>query len=326
MSKNPILSFGLITDIQYADANDALNYRKDKVRYYRNSINLVREAVEKWHENFNENKFKFIIQLGDIIDGKAEPYHEKAVNIVLNELKSDFKNLLDNFNLYHIWGNHEFYNYERREIIQTELNSARLLNLSVCETANYYIIELTESLKIICLDFYDFAAIGHNKDSEIHKNAVNFLRIYNKNSDLNKNEGMVGLDKRFTALNGALGSEQMKWLEDQLIIFKDQNKKAIICGHIPVHIKTTTVTGLVWNYEEMLELFSRYSGVILAYLSGHEHVGGYFKCDKTNIHHLTVPAIVESPPGTNSFATVKVYEDKVFIEGFGLTGSYEIPY
>ena len=193
MSKNPICTFGLITDIQYADSDNALNYRKDKMRYYRNSLNLVREAVKTWHENLNENKFKFVIQLGDIIDGKAEPYHEKAVSAVLDELKSDFKNLIEDFNLFHIWGNHEFYNFKRKEIIQTELNSARLLNPRVCEAANYYLIDLTDDLKIICLDYYDFAAIGHEEDSDINKKAVNFLRQYNMNNDLNKNEGMVGL-------------------------------------------------------------------------------------------------------------------------------------
>ena len=45
MSVKPVLSFGLITDIQYADVDDA--FRNDKMRYYRKSLSLVKQAVEK---------------------------------------------------------------------------------------------------------------------------------------------------------------------------------------------------------------------------------------------------------------------------------------
>ena len=228
--------------------------------------------------------------------------------------------------MFHIWGNHEFYNYKRSEIIQTELNSARSLNPSVCENANYYMVNLTDGLKLICLDCYDFSAIGYDEDNPIYKNAVNLLRQYNKSENLKMSKWLVGPEKRFIELNGSLGREQMKWLEDKLIELKDANKKSIICGHIPVHVKSSTVTGIVWNYEEMLSLFSKYSEVILAYLSGHEHSGGYFKCEETNIHHLTIPAVLECSPGTNSFATIKIFKNMVSIEGVGLTGSYNINY
>ena len=328
MSKNneekPTISFGLITDIQYADEDDALNYRKDKLRYYRNSLNLVKEAVQKWHESLEDHRFKFIIQLGDIIDGRAAPYREKALKSVLDQLESDFKFHIPDFNLYHIWGNHEFYNYNRSEILNTVLNSAKLFNASA--NVNYYVIQLTEKLKLICLDFYAFSAIGHEQTSEVYKEAVNMLGKYNNNKDLNKNEGLDGLEKRFNALNGTLGKDQMKWFEDELIHLIDSNNKAIVCGHIPIHLKATTTTGMAWNYEEMLDLFKKYSKCILAYICGHEHSGGYFYCEETNIHHLTVPAILEAPPGTNSFATVKIYKNRIDIEGVGLTGSYRIFY
>jgi manganese-dependent ADP-ribose/CDP-alcohol diphosphatase len=54
-------------------------------------------------------------------------------------------------------------------------------------------------------------------------------------------------------------------------------------------------------------------------------LGGYFR-DKSNIHHLTVPAIIETPPNTNSFATIKVFDNKISIEGVGLIGFYEFYY
>jgi len=33
--------------------------------------------LKKWHEGLNDNNFKFIIQLGDIIDEKASEKREK---------------------------------------------------------------------------------------------------------------------------------------------------------------------------------------------------------------------------------------------------------
>jgi len=40
----PIISFGLITDIHYADNEDRWNYEKTFLRRYRNSLNLVDQA------------------------------------------------------------------------------------------------------------------------------------------------------------------------------------------------------------------------------------------------------------------------------------------
>ena len=45
MFEKPVLSFGLVTDIQYANADDA--FRNDKTRYYRKSLSLVRQVIEK---------------------------------------------------------------------------------------------------------------------------------------------------------------------------------------------------------------------------------------------------------------------------------------
>ena len=62
---------------------------------------------------------------------------------------------------------------------------------------------------------------------------------------------------------------------------------------------------------------------VIAYISGHDHDGGYFR-DRTNIHHLTLHAIVECEPNTNSFATVHVFKKYILIEGVGRIGTYRI--
>ena len=327
LNLKPIISFGLITDIQYADHDNGLNYAGDRTRHYRNSINLVKEAVRHWHEQINENNFKFIIQLGDIIDGKATKDRENALNLVLNELKSDFKTLVPDFQLYHIWGNHEFYNFKRSEILNTELNSARLLNPNrAAVNANYYKVDLTNDIKLICLDFYEFSALGYDEEDNVYKEAMDMLRKHNHNEDLNSANDLRGHGKRYTKFNGSLNQIQMDWLVEQLENLKETNKKVIVCGHLPVHPQATnSPMCLAWNYKEVLNIFNNYEKTILAYLCGHDHEGGYFR-DKSNIHHLTIPAIIETTPNTNSFATIKVFDNKISIEGVGMISYYEIYY
>ena len=325
MSSKPLISFGLLTDIQYADCDESLNFRKDKPRFYRNSINLVKQAAQYWHANIKQDNLKFIIQLGDIIDCKAELTRDESLNLVLTELKSDFKTLIPDFGFYHIWGNHEFYNYTRQELLNTELNTAALLNQQVSKTANYYIIDVTNELKIICLDIYEFSALGFHHEGDIYKQSVDMLQGINKNENLDSAENLFGLNKRFTKINGAPSKEQMIWLESNLEKLSKENKKVIVCGHTPIHPKSTVTTAcLAWNFDEILDLFYKYKNTILAYFCGHDHDGGYHLAKKSKIHYITFPAIVEAPHDVNSFATIKVFHDRVSIEGFGLVKNYEI--
>ncbi len=94
-------------------------------------------------------------------------------------------------------------------------------------------------------------------------------------------------------------------------------------GHVPIHPSACDSLDLLWNYKEVLDLLWIFDGTVLAYLAGHDHDGGYFR-DRKNIHHLTLHAIVECEPNTNSFATVHVYKDSILIEGVGRIGTYQI--
>lgn len=79
----PLVTFGILTDVQYADVDDGMSYDKKRHRYYRNSLNLVKEAVRNWkqHELDNSTKFKFLIQLGDIIDLQATVNNNSAITL-----------------------------------------------------------------------------------------------------------------------------------------------------------------------------------------------------------------------------------------------------
>lgn len=57
----------LPSDIQYADIDDALDWRGVQLRRYRKSLEFTRAAVARW----KQEKIEFVVQLGDIIDGKV---------------------------------------------------------------------------------------------------------------------------------------------------------------------------------------------------------------------------------------------------------------
>jgi len=317
----PIASFGVITDVQYADVDDGCaNYDPTKERYYRTSLKLVAEAVADWQEHKKANNLKFILQLGDVIDVKASKanHRDEALKRVLDEFeKADVP-------LYSCWGNHEMYNYMRNALVNTPLNSARFLNPEVANDANFYVIDVSECFKIVCLDFYEFSIIGYDKSDDMHKAALSFLKRHNSNSELHSLKGLVGLEKRFTGFNGAISTAQFRWLDSTLNGFKQNGVRAIVCGHLPIHpAATTSVKCLAWNYEDVLNLLHKFDNTVVAYLAGHDHDGGAFR-DEYNIYHLTLKAILEAPEGKNAYATIKVFKNRAVIKGEGVISSYEI--
>jgi len=61
----PLFSFGLISDVQYADIPDGRSFL-GVPRYYRHSILVLRRAVKEWN---TYQKHMFVINFGDIVDG-----------------------------------------------------------------------------------------------------------------------------------------------------------------------------------------------------------------------------------------------------------------
>ncbi len=86
-SQNPIFSFGIIADVQYADAEPA------GTRYYRSSVNKLKEAVD----SFVKDSVDFVITLGDLIDKELKSYTP-----VIEIMESS------GLRFYHVTGNHDF--------------------------------------------------------------------------------------------------------------------------------------------------------------------------------------------------------------------------
>jgi predicted MPP superfamily phosphohydrolase len=85
--QKPLFSFGIISDVQYADISPAGN------RYYRSSLEKLKDAVTE----FRQDSVNFIVNLGDLIEGNYESFKP-----VINTLNSS------GIKTYHITGNHDY--------------------------------------------------------------------------------------------------------------------------------------------------------------------------------------------------------------------------
>ncbi|MBC8181287.1 metallophosphoesterase [candidate division KSB1 bacterium] len=85
--EKPEFTFGVVTDIQYMDAEP------HKSRFYRSSVKKLEECVQV----FNSKDLEFVIQLGDLIEKDFASYD--TIMPILEKIKHT---------KYHVLGNHEF--------------------------------------------------------------------------------------------------------------------------------------------------------------------------------------------------------------------------
>ncbi len=64
----PLFQFGVIADVQYADADDAWDFHKLSKRRYRHALVAFAKAVAEWN---SVPTLAFVAQLGDLMDGKV---------------------------------------------------------------------------------------------------------------------------------------------------------------------------------------------------------------------------------------------------------------
>jgi hypothetical protein len=69
-AKQPLFTFGVIADVQWADSEDGFSYDRSVARRYRGAFRTLVRAVDWWREL--PTPPSFIAQLGDIIDGINE--------------------------------------------------------------------------------------------------------------------------------------------------------------------------------------------------------------------------------------------------------------
>ncbi|GKV41961.1 hypothetical protein SLEP1_g49426 [Rubroshorea leprosula] len=293
----PLFSFGVISDVQHADIPDGRSFL-GVPRFYRHSLLVLQRAVQNWN---NQKRPQFVINLGDIVDGYC-PKH-KSMSIV--------KKVVDEFGkfngpVYHMIGNHCLYNLPRDKLLP-------LLNISNLDGHAYYDFLPSPQYRFVVLDGYDISAIGWPQDHPHTLKALIFLEEKNPNLDKNSPMGLVGLDRRFLMFNGAVGKEQLEWLDAVLQDAAKLKQKVIVCCHLPLDPGASSQEALLWNYDEVMDVIHQYNCVKVC-LAGHDHKGGH-SIDSHGIHHRTLEAALECPPGTDAFGYIDVYDNMLSLIG-----------
>jgi manganese-dependent ADP-ribose/CDP-alcohol diphosphatase len=111
-------------------------------------------------------------------------------------------------------------------------------------------------------------------------------------------------------LNGAIGQEQLAWLEKELIAAQKKKEKVILACHFPLY--PDEGKELLWNAKEVRTLIEAYPNV-LAWFNGHVHVSQYFL--ENQVHYVSFRGMGEKED--NAFAIVSVYPDHIEIKGYG---------
>ncbi|XP_028331978.1 manganese-dependent ADP-ribose/CDP-alcohol diphosphatase isoform X2 [Gouania willdenowi] len=318
--QTPLFSFGVIADVQFADINDGFNFTGTNRRYYRSSLKLLYNALRTWSQS--TVRPTFILQLGDLIDGvnKRTGASQRALDTVLAALRGRGP-----AQVHHVWGNHELYNFQRSELLLSELNSAPQGHTAI-PGIYAYLFRPMVGFVFVVLDGYDVSPLGREEHSEEYQSALRLLRQSNSKQDLNSPPPGTIYDMfspRFTMFNGGFSQDQLDWLDHVLCrADQDQDKVTIIC-HLPVHPLSTSRTCLAWNYEQLLAVIRAHTSVV-CYMAGHDHDGGYCHDEETGVHYVTFEGVIETPPDSDAFSTVYVYRDRMVLEGRGRTPHREM--
>ncbi|KAL8140807.1 hypothetical protein V2J09_006828 [Rumex salicifolius] len=296
--RKPLFSFGVISDVQYADIPNGRSFL-GVPRYYRHSILVLQRAVQKWNNIENVN---FAINFGDIVDGFCPK--DQSLNTV-KKVVSEFEKF--NGPVYHMIGNHCLYNLPRKDLLP-------LLKISSHNSGcAYYDFSPAPGYRFVVLDGYDVSAIGWPQDHPSTAEALKLLNEKNPNSDKNSPDGLVGPDRRFLKFNGGVGRKQLDWFDTVLQDATQLNQNVVVCCHLALDPNAGSFSALLWNYNEVTDIIHKYK-CVKACLTGHDHKGGY-TIDSYGIHHRVFEAALECPPSSNSFGYIEAYEDKLSLIG-----------
>eukprot|EP00755_Sulcionema_specki_P036772 Sspe_Gene.107608::Locus_85868_Transcript_1_1_Confidence_1.000_Length_1178::g.107608::m.107608/K01517/ADPRM; manganese-dependent ADP-ribose/CDP-alcohol diphosphatase len=307
------VSIGVITDLQYADIPDGTDYTGTIARYYRRSLTILERAVQHWNRH---REIRHVVNLGDTIDGANHRLHTTHTAV------KRIRRLMD-WSVGKQWvsavGNHDLYNFPGVGL--SEITSSSL-PLAV-ELSNHFRLLMLDSYRVSVLTtkHYDTARrlLMHHNPNLRQGNMTPGAAVWLAN--------LSGVQRRYTPLNGGIGSEQLRWLRDQLALSHALGKRTVISGHIPMHPQAALEENLLWDYPQVLRTVHAFRGTVAAVLSGHDHSGGA-AIDEAGIPHITFPSPLEANKSfSDCFAIIHLNATHVDVEGFGRVPSqtFRIP-
>lgn len=234
-STSPLLRFGLLADVQYADKASAGK------RAYRQALDNMKACATE----LKKEKLAFVLQLGDIIDGTGnEQDSMRDLERVLTAMESIGAPMR------HVVGNHCF-SVPREKLLER-------LGLGPA----YYSFRAA-GWRFIQLDTLDISVCGRMASCPEHALATQWLK------DLRANGS-----KNAQSWNGGVGKLQLSWLAKELRAAEKAGESVLVCGHLPLLPAASNASLVLWNGAEVMALLEA-APTVAAYFSGHDHAGGY---------------------------------------------------
>lgn len=235
------------------------------------------KKIEECVDSLNNRKVQFTINLGDIVDQNI-----RELDSVLTYLGH-----LDN-KIYNITGNHDYNGVTNNEILYKKLRMP----------SEYYFFK-KKNWVFIFLNTNEVAAYSNVVGTEKEEELSAML------DHIKSTGGIQG-----AGWNGGISAKQLEWLDKLLAESEKSRENVLIFSHHPLYPETE-FTAL--NNMDIIDVIDTYS-CVKAVFSGHHHAGkfAYFK----NIPVITVEGMVETKD-ENSFGIVKIYNDKIVLDGNG---------
>ncbi len=162
-SDKPLLQFGMLSDIHYADREPA------GIRYYRQSLAKVKEGIDL----MNHKKVDFVIELGDFKDQDVVPDEARTLKY-LADIEAVFRKFAGS--AYHVLGNHDMDGISKKQFLE------RVKNTGIPKTLSYYSFN-QKGVHFVVLDgnyTKDGIAYDHGnfnwEDSFIPESQMNWLK------------------------------------------------------------------------------------------------------------------------------------------------------
>jgi len=243
-------------------------------RYYRESLWKLEEAID----TFNHEEVDFVQSLGDIIEVDWASYD--SILPIFQKLKPGIEN-------YQLLGNHEF------SIDTTQVKNL-LEKLSLPSTYYSYV---KKGWRFVVLDATDYSYFSNS----LHNHDTDQIDVYYENTTdtLNRHRW-----------NSAIGTQQQKWVKEQLDSAKTLNQKVILFSHLPLRPKGDMHN--LWNDFEITRLIENNSNVV-AFINGHNHAGDYIF--KNGVHYITIFGMVDTM--ISSYGILEIYQDSILLKGYG---------
>ncbi|EPR69932.1 sialate O-acetylesterase [Cyclobacterium qasimii] len=244
-------------------------------RNYRGTLETLKRTIPF----LNAYDLEFSFHLGDLIDRDFESFD--APLSILESSKAPF---------HYIWGNHDF----------SVLDSLKQkVGEKIDNEKGYYSIE-KGNMVFMVVNGMDISVGGHPEGTKNYDQALEMMEVM-------ETEGANNVKP----WNGAVGEEQLAWMESVVQKAEEEGKHVIAFCHYPL----LPENGLhLLNHKEVMNRIGE-SPAMVAWFSGHHHAGNYFK-DANGMHHLTFLGMVEAEsPALGAIVTVK--KDYLIIQGIG---------